>query len=534
MAAITEPQTQTPKAAAVGQGPVSRWLAPSFFDLLFLSIPAWLFFSGGAGFSRLLLDGDTGWHIRVGQWILEHGQVPRVDIFSFSKPGEPWFAWEWLADVGFAVLMNAWGLKGVVWWSALLFAIFAGILMRQMLWRGAHLFIILPLIVVGAGVATIHLLARPHLYTLIFLPVFLWLAQADARRPSPWIWTLIPLTAVWVNLHGGWLGGVASLGVLAAGYAAEARLGERDWAAARRTGAVTAGCMVASLINPYGWQLHLHTVAYLGNDWIKERVQEFQSPTFRGEAMLQFELLLFAGLIAAGLAFRQRRVAEPLLVLLWAHLSLASARHTLLFVIVLLPMLAEQLTALWRDWAGRSVRGSIPFILNSIAQDSQPSLRRISVLPVVAVAAVLLPAVPAPWPTSFPQEKFPVEWVQQYRDLLVSRRVITDDDWADYLLFANYPDQRVFFDGRSDFYGRALGEEFLKMVQGSYQWRSLLDKHGIEAAILAPEIALASLLKQSPDWRIVRDAGRAVIFERVTAPGKRTDPALMENAGPAE
>ena len=47
----------------------------------------------------MLGDGDTGWHIRVGQWILAHGQVPRQDMFSFTKPGAPFFAWEWLWDV---------------------------------------------------------------------------------------------------------------------------------------------------------------------------------------------------------------------------------------------------------------------------------------------------------------------------------------------------------------------------------------------------------------------------------------------------
>ena len=50
----------------------------------------------------MLGDGDTGWHIRTGEWILAHGQVPRQDMFSFTKPGEPWFAWEWLWDVAAA------------------------------------------------------------------------------------------------------------------------------------------------------------------------------------------------------------------------------------------------------------------------------------------------------------------------------------------------------------------------------------------------------------------------------------------------
>ena len=66
----------------------------------------WLFVAG-AGWSVLLADGDTGWHIRAGEFILDTGAVPRTDLFSYSKAGAPWYAWEWLADVVFALAWRA-------------------------------------------------------------------------------------------------------------------------------------------------------------------------------------------------------------------------------------------------------------------------------------------------------------------------------------------------------------------------------------------------------------------------------------------
>ena len=51
------------------------------------------------GVKTLLGDCDTGWHIRTGEWILANHQAPMRDMFSFSKPGDPWFAWEWLSDI---------------------------------------------------------------------------------------------------------------------------------------------------------------------------------------------------------------------------------------------------------------------------------------------------------------------------------------------------------------------------------------------------------------------------------------------------
>ena len=90
--------------------PVRPWLRkiarlkarflPSLTDVAFL-MPLSFIFLKLDGARTLLSDGDTGWHIRTGEWILNHHQVPLTDIFSFSNPGAPWFAWEWLWDVIF-------------------------------------------------------------------------------------------------------------------------------------------------------------------------------------------------------------------------------------------------------------------------------------------------------------------------------------------------------------------------------------------------------------------------------------------------
>src|SRR5260370_21340943 len=72
---------------------------PSLADLFF---PVFLLAAFGPlrAWQGLLADGDTGWHIRTGDFILETGRVPFRDLFSFSRPGQPWFAWECLAHPG--------------------------------------------------------------------------------------------------------------------------------------------------------------------------------------------------------------------------------------------------------------------------------------------------------------------------------------------------------------------------------------------------------------------------------------------------
>src|ERR1700737_85985 len=69
-----------------------RALMPSMGDLIFLALLGALA-SGGLQ-QRLLGDAGTGWHIRNGEHILQTHAIPRQDYFSYTKTGQPWFAWE--------------------------------------------------------------------------------------------------------------------------------------------------------------------------------------------------------------------------------------------------------------------------------------------------------------------------------------------------------------------------------------------------------------------------------------------------------
>ena len=95
---------------------------PSLADFAFL-MPILYLFGRMDGAKTLLGDCDTGWHIRTGEWIIANGWVPVRDVFSFTKPGAPWFAWEWLSDVLFAKLNALGGLMAMVLFGALLLSI---------------------------------------------------------------------------------------------------------------------------------------------------------------------------------------------------------------------------------------------------------------------------------------------------------------------------------------------------------------------------------------------------------------------------
>ena len=519
--AVARPRTG-PSIESLLERRWAKWLIPSLSDLFFLALLVWLFMSSGAaGWQGLIADADVGWHIRTGEYILDHHSVPHHDLYSFSKPNAPWYAWEWLSDVTDGALFRLAGLKGIVLMAGVVIALFATSLIRRMIWRDIHLFAALVIALLSVGAASIHFLARPHIFTLFLLSISMWMIEADRRAPSRRIWLLAPLALVWTNLHGGFLVLVAVLGLATAGIALETWLGRgaAGWnpAPAIRYAALTAACGLVSLVNPYGWGLHKHVLEYLRSDWIRNVIQEFQSPSFRNENMLQFEALLFLGLMTAGALWKRKQVVEGLWIVFFAYLSLSSVRHVPVFVTVTAPIIAAEVASWWRAATDRASKKSLTGILNQMAADSTNAFRRTSAWPAAAVVALVLMGKPIQWPKDFPSEIFPVEIIHAHQAEILNARLFTTDQWADYLIFL-HPEQKVFVDGRSDFYGSEIGNEYLHAMNGQWDWKKIMAKYRFNMALLPIEGSLAQLLKQSPEWRVVTDDGKRILLVLRSSP----------------
>jgi hypothetical protein len=466
--------------------------------------------------SGLLTDAAAGCHIRTGQYISEHGVVPRVDPFSFTKNGQAWFAWEWLADLLFARIVGFSGMQGLVVICASLIAATAFCVIRHSLWRGADALTTLVLFQFWVGASSIHFLARPHLFTLLFLAFSLWLIDHDRRQRTSCLWLLVPLTVLWVNLHGGFVALVVSLLVIALGSAIEALLlsAEQAWRDARRYSLVAVSCLAASAINPYGLAEHRHLVQYLSADWIRNMVEEFQSPRFQASGMLYFELLLIAGIVVSARLAARKEIAPSLLLLVWAHAALISVRHIPVFAIVCLPLVGRELTILRDRWIESGKWAALGKVLRSLGSDHAPGLARLSVWAPAAVLAMLAYPLDAQR-FSFPEAKFPRSVIERNAGLISESRVFTLDGWADYLTYRFYPHQRIFIDGRSDFFGRDLTEKYLQVLNGRSGWSEVLGQYNVDLVLVPAQSAAASLLRLSEDWRLVEESDGAALFREI-------------------
>ena len=271
-----------------------------------------------------------------------------------------------------------------------------------------------------------------------------------------------------------------------------------------------------------------------------ESVEEFQSPKFRGENMLQFELLLFAGLALVGVLLARKRFVDALLILFWAQEALSSVRHVPIFVIVATPILVGELTQVWNEWSRRKSRKSLAGIFRDLGSEFSTKALRVTMWGPLVVLGLGISMVSAKgtsaegdiWSEDFPKFKFPVTMVNQYAGRLAPitgpmPRIFTSDQWGDYLTYRFYPRIRIFVDGRSDLFGPTLGKEYMHTAGGQSDWEQVLDRYRIETALVPVGWPLAELLKRNAGWRLLKDDGSAILFEH-------RPPVLMETEVSAE
>jgi hypothetical protein len=519
-------QGQPEKCALV----LGRWagLLPSLSDAAFL-IPIAVFSSCTTGIKWLLGDSDTGWHIRTGEWILENHQVPAIDLFSFTKSGQPWFAWEWLSDLGMGWAHNHGGLPAVVFASFVILCTTSLVVYRTTAAGSRHRLVSFLLTWLATGAATVHWLARPHLITPLMAGLFCCVLNRVERGNRRLLVALPALTVLWVNLHGGFFVGILIIltyGVAAAGEQL-LHIGKHDgWGRTWFYALIAGSCAIASLLNPYGYHLHVHVLKYLGSPFYLQYISEFRPVDFGWQSAAYFETLLVLGIAAALWNLGKGRLVHVLLPLSWTHLALLSARNIPIFVVVSLPgtalAVSEWMTYAQDEWRATPMGAAAKAVaevendLGSIANKIGPCAALAPALGMIVLGVLLAhPGRMSKLRAEFDPTEFPVQAARVVEHEPGSAtRLFCSWQWGGYLIYRAWPAIKVFNDGRTDFYGPAFVKEGLRAWQATPDWSNILARYGVNAALLPVDSALASVLRERRDWRLVYQDQVAVVFQR--------------------
>ena len=460
-------------------------------------------------------DSDAGWHLTTGERILNSFTLPRNDPYSFTRLDAPWVSWEWGADVLMAATEKVVGLRGVV----LLFAsaiLFVSWLWVQLNWAaGGNFFLTALFAAPMLSTTNLHWLARPHVFSWVFLLAFLWYFES-ARGPFRWRdAVVIGLgTVLWANLHASFfllpvIAGIYALGRLATGF-----LWPVEDVKARWYGLAALVSLLASLINPYGWALHAHLIRYLADGELLDRVAEFQSFNYHVDGA--FQILLMLGFAAVGgvLALSQKNVAHFLLTVLFLAIALRSARGLPVAALLLLPLANGAITRALREVTGlrpkvaEAIRSFLTYSGNLRALD-----KSLSGTVWVPVALLLASFFLSSAKTGFPPDQFPVQSAALLPALPQPVRLFAPDKFGGYLIHRFHGTIPVFFDGRSDFYGSGFMKDYIRIVEVRPGWREKFEGFRCTHALLPVEYSLVPAL-QEIGWRTKYQDKVAVLLER--------------------
>ena len=487
----------------------SRGIRPSIYDIIFI---IWAVVVPVGFGSRLLnSDGDLARHLQLGRIMLERHGLLREYPFTFTKPGAPFLAFEYGSELLYAAAHAAAGLAGVAVLAGLVLALTYALVAWFLIQRGGDPLLAYLVSMAAAVLSAAHWLARPHLFTMLFVVILLELLQHTSRRALA---AYVPLFIVWANLHGGFSFGCILIALYALGEAVEGRLsGDRSWyARARHHAAALVLALLSSLVNPHGYRLLGHVFAFFGNKAIMQYTQEFFSPDFHTVNGKLFLLSLLA--LIAALALSRRRPSIPVLLVMLATVafSLLSQRNIELFGLTALPLLAVHLDAEWR---------ALPILRSAKAVFQREYAGRYPGAGAVVVG-VLLGALALAGgsvagqvvvPNQFAENAFPARAVAEARRANLQGRMFNNFIWGGYLIY-EWPEQRVFIDGGTDFYGEKIFHEYVQVWNLDPGWRAVLKQWDISLALLPPDSRLADELVRDGGWRPWYCDSVAVILQR--------------------
>ena len=503
----------------------SRYFLPSIGQFLFFTIFLYLSFSPLS--NGLLNDGDTGYHIRAGEYILNTLSVPKHDIFSYLSPPLPWTAHEWLSEVIMALFHGASGLTGVVIFFIFLISLTYTLLYKFMRKNKGNVFIDLMIIFLVIMSSQIHWLARPHIFSLLLIVLWYYLLDVYQNNRLNYLFLLPPIMLLWVNLHGGFIGGFILLGIYLSGnffkFFSQGTDKEGNRQKIKYLGFISFSCLLATLINPYSYHILIFPFKLVSNKIIMNNVTEFLSPNFHDYMPFKYLLLFMIAVLA--ISRKRLNAIELILILLFTSMALYSVRHVLLFAIIVAPIMSKQADVLITNAKEGRIISSLRTKSDGFSGIEERSNGYLWA--VVAVLIVVGSAATGNISFRFDDTKKPVAEVEFLKTAGLKGNMYNNDEFGDYMIYAAYPEYQVFFDGRSDMYGAEILKEYLKIANFQAGWENVIKKYEIRWVFFPSDSTLSNALNQREDWKLVYTDNVANIFLKNIPPHEK----LIEKYG---
>lgn len=448
-------------------------------------------------------DTDTWWHLRSGQQTLTEGFI-REDVFSHTQRGTEWINHSWGAQVILYAAYASLADLGLALYTLTLALV--GMFFVYRTCEGNTYFRAV-VVVIAAATAAVFWSARPQMFSFALSAVYLAMLRGYRSGERRSLWVLVPLMALWGNLHAGFtIGFILMLGFVAGEGLSnllrrEGALGWRAWAHVCVVGLLAAAVLI---VNPVGWKLYLIPFQTVGVGVLHAYIQEWQPPNFQSPQVYPFIFLLALLPVSIALSPRRPRLSDWVLLGGTLALALTASRNIALFAVVAAPILSAQIHAIseQRGWRLRPMRRVSPLM---------------GAVNVLLVMMIALGVALRGWVSLNPQavartqaEFLPLGAVAHLQTAAPVGTLFNTYNWGGYLIW-KLPEQPVFVDGRTDMYGDAFLMRYLEAYVGD-DWQAVFAEYGIGTVLVEVGSPLDTILSAQAGWQATYRDAQAVVF----------------------
>lgn len=510
-----------------------NFFIPSIADIIFL-----ICFFVLALFipEKLLVDCDTGYQIRIGEYIIETFSILRHDVFAATLIPIEYIDFEWLSQVIMALVHRFEGLTGVVIFFSFLISFIFYLLFKVIRTQKGNIFIAILIILLAISASSVHFLARPHVFSMLLFLMWYYILDCYQYRDNNYLYLLPVLMFVWINFHGGFILGFVLTGAYFVGNMLNALFSEKSTRGLHGKKTKTMALIIlitfiASLLNPYGLNGLLHPMTSLVDGFMVHHISEFASPNFHNVAMIPFAVFLLVTLAVLGFSRGQLNAIEFFLTAIFTYFALYSLRNIPFFAIVMAPILVRHIENII------SVSEGKPAEILKITDRYISSWNAYSrgylwlILPVIAVLGLALNGNIKYY---FDEKTKPVAAVQFLQIEPLQGNMFNDYEFGDYVIYRAYPRYKVFIDGRADMYGERF-KEYFKVYMIKPGWEKILEKNNINFIFFRSDALLSKFLLNDERWHLIYADRVANIFVKKIPQNnflidkyKNVKPALIE------
>ena len=430
-------------------------------------------------------DPDTYWHLASGQWMLDHREILRVDIFSSTVSGQPYSVGEWLGQIVLTLVFNAGGWAGLAIFRAVLVAIAAFFLARLARRGGAPLVAALLVVIWALVFSKTRWTDRPAIFTFMLFPVvldLLYSARAGSRRA---LVAIPPLILLWANLHGGYAIGVA----LVLAFLVEAVIRRRPDVAP----------LVLTLVASVALSFADPETFGIGG----AASHALSPPRFISEEappdVLEASGFIFAAFVLATLGVALVHgggLLDAILFIPLLWLALSAQRQLAFFVFAATPFVAAGAARIYAR------------IRPSARPLRPPPPAAAAALALLLWAGALASAIGVPMGPD--EHAYPTGAIAALRS--GSGTLLNEYDWGGFLIY-RVPERKVFVDGRLfPFFPAVLGE-YRDAVELRANWTDVLAKYDVREVLLMPRKPLAVVLRED-GWKVRAEGPTFVLLAK--------------------